>query len=323
MLKPKVFVTRQISRVGLDRVREVCDMDVWEGDLPPPYERLLERVRGVDGLLCTLTERIDAPLMDAAGAGLKVISQMAVGFDNIDVRAAHTRGIPVGNTPGILTDTTADLAFALLLAAARRLPEGAQYIRDGRWVAWKPRDLLGADVSGATLGIIGLGRIGQVVAKRARAFDMRILATSRHLTDDEAARHGATRVDLPTLLRESDFVSLHTPLTPETRHLINRDTLALMKPTAMLINTTRGGTVDPHALYAALRDGVIAAAALDVTDPEPIPLDDPLLTLPNCLIVPHVGSATVKTRDKMALMAAENVIAGVTGKPLPHEVKLA
>ncbi|MBK9750561.1 MAG: D-glycerate dehydrogenase [Chloroflexi bacterium] len=321
-MKPKVFVTRQIPEIGLARVREVCDLDLWEHEDPAPYDQLLERVRGVDGVLCTLTERIDEGLIAAAGANLKVISQMAVGYDNIDVRAAHARGIPVGNTPGVLTAATADLAFALLLAAARRLSEGVQYIRDGQWTTWQPRHLLGADLNGATLGIIGLGRIGKAVAQRARGFDMNILAYSRHLTDEEARAHGATRVDLPTLLHESDFVSLHTPLTPDTRHLINRETLAEMKQTAILINTTRGGTVDPHALYAALRDNVIAAAALDVTEPEPIPLDDPLLTLPNCLIVPHIGSATVKTRDKMALMAAENLIAGVTGQPLPTAVKL-
>jgi len=322
-MKPKVFVTRQIPEAGLDRVREVCDMDLWEQENPPAYEQLLERVRGIDGLLCTLTERIDEQLIAAAGAQLKVISQMAVGYDNIDVRAAYAREIPVGNTPGVLTDATADLAFALLLAAARRLQEGVQYIRDGEWTTWQPRQLLGTDLNGATLGIVGLGRIGQAVAKRARGFDLRVLATSRHLTDEQAAAHGATRVDLATLLRESDFVSLHTPLTPDTRHLINANTLAQMKRTAILINTTRGGTVDPHALYAALRDGVITGAALDVTEPEPIPLTDPLLTLPNCLIVPHIGSATVKTRDKMALMAAENLIAGVTGQPLPNQVKLS
>lgn len=321
-MKPKVFVTRQIPEVGLARVREVCDLDLWNHEQPASYDQLLERVRGVDGILCTLTERMDAALIAAAGTNLKVISQMAVGYDNIDVRAAHARGIPVGNTPGVLTDATADLAFALLLAAARRLPEGEQYIRDGQWTTWQPRHLLGADLSGATLGIIGLGRIGQAVAKRARGFDMRILAYSRHLTDEEAHAHGAVRVDLSTLLRESDFVSLHTPLTPETRHLLNHETLAQMKRTAILVNTTRGGTVDPHALYEALRDNVIAAAGLDVTEPEPIPLNDPLLTLPNCLIVPHIGSATVKTRDKMALMAAENLIAGVTGQPLPTAVKL-
>lgn len=319
-MKPRVFVTRQIPEAGLARVREMCDMDVWADELPPPYAALTERVRDVDGILCTLTERIDAALMDVAGAQLRVISQMAVGYDNIDVSAARERGIPIGNTPGVLTDATADLTFALLLAAARRLQEGVAYIRDGQWVTWQPRHLLGADLSGATLGIVGLGRIGKAVAKRASGFDMRVIAASRHLTDADADAHGATCVDLATLLRESDFVSLHTPLTPETKHLINRDTLAHMKRTAILINTTRGGTVDQAALYEALRDGVIAGAALDVTDPEPIPLDSPLLTLPNCLIVPHIGSATVKTRDRMALMAAENLIAGVTGQPLPNPV---
>ncbi len=321
-MKPKVFVTRQIPEIGLARVREVCEMTLWENELPASYEHLIERVRGMDGILCTLTERIDAALMDAAGSQLKVISQMAVGYDNIDVRAAHARSVPVGNTPGVLTDATADLAFALLLSAARRLSESVQYIRDGQWITWKPLDLLGADLSGATLGIVGLGRIGQAVAKRASGFDMRILANSRNLSDEQAWEHNATRVELSTLLRESDFVSLHIPLSPETRHLINRETLAQMKRNAILINTTRGGTVDQGALYEALRDGIIAGAALDVTDPEPIPLDDPLLTLPNALIVPHIGSATVKTRNKMALMAAENLIAGVKGRLLPNEVKV-
>ena len=322
-MKPKLFVTRIIPEIGLARVREVCDVDVWELETPPPYEALVERVKGVDGILCCITERIDAPLMDAAGKQLKVISQMAVGVDNVDVRAAAERGIPVGNTPGVLTDATADIAFALLLAAARRIVESAQYIRDGKWTMWEPRTLLGHDLSGATLGIVGFGRIGQAMARRAQGFDMRVLAYSRRLTDEAAASQGVERADLDDLLRRSDFVSIHTPLTPETRHLINRDTLAKMKRSAILINTARGPVVDQAALYEAVRDGVIAAAGLDVTDPEPIRFDDPLLTLPNVVVVPHIGSATVGTRDKMALMAAENAIAGVTGQPLPNAVRLA
>jgi lactate dehydrogenase-like 2-hydroxyacid dehydrogenase len=258
--------------------------------------------------------------MDAAGTGLKVISQMAVGYDNIDISAAQKRGIAVGNTPGVLTETTADLTFALLLAAARRLNEGAQYILDGKWQTWHPTTLLGHDVTGATLGIIGLGRIGNAVAKRAAGFDMQILVYGPRLSDEEATQIGAKRVTLDELLQQSDFVSLHCPLRPETRHLINRETLARMKPSAILINTTRGGVVDQTALYDALVNGVISGAALDVTDPEPMPADDPLLKLPNVTIVPHVGSATIGTRGKMAQIAIDNLIAGLNGQPLPHMV---
>ncbi|MFN8447288.1 MAG: NAD(P)-dependent oxidoreductase [Anaerolineae bacterium] len=219
---PRVFVTRIIP--GLERLQAICDADIWQDELPPPYDVLCERARGVDGILCMLTDRIDGGLMDAAGSSLKIISQMAVGYDNIDVNAAKQRGIVIGNTPGVLTETTADLAFALLLAAARRLLEGIRYIQDGKWISWHPTTLLGHDVTGATLGIVGLGRIGRAVARRASGFDMRILAYGRHLTDEEAAQAGAQRVSFDELLRQSDFVSLHCPLTPETRHLINRET---------------------------------------------------------------------------------------------------
>ncbi len=317
-MKPNVFVSRAMPQ--LDRLQDVCTVDLWQDELPPPYATLLERVRGVDGLLCMLTDRIDAGLMDAAGSSLKVISQMAVGYDNVDVKAAHARGIAVGNTPGVLTETTADLAFALLLAAARRIVEGVRYVEDGNWITWHPTTLLGHDVSGATLGIVGLGRIGRAVARRAAAFDLTLLATAPRLTDEAAAQAGAQRVSLDDLLRRADFVSLHCPLTPQTRHLINRDTLALMQPSAILINTTRGAVVDQAALYEALVHGVIAGAALDVTDPEPLPATDPLLKLPNVTVVPHVGSATIGTRGKMADIAIDNLIAGITGAPLPHAV---
>lgn len=319
-MKPKVFVTRVIPDTGLNLVQQVCDADVWPEVMPPPYNVLKERARGVDGLLCLITDRIDAALIDAVGPQLKVISQMAVGVDNIDLAAARLRGIPVGHTPGVLTEATADLAFALLLAAARRLMEGVDYIRAGRWRTWEPKTLLGADLHGATLGIIGLGRIGKAVARRASGFDMRILAFDPSLSPPEAAAVRAQSVEFDTLLRESDFITIHTPLTPQTRGLINHDALAKMKPTAILVNTARGPVVDSQALYDALKNGVIGGAALDVTDPEPLPPDSPLLTLPNLLVVPHIGSASVWTRDQMAVMAAENLIAGVTGKPLPHAV---
>jgi lactate dehydrogenase-like 2-hydroxyacid dehydrogenase len=320
MARPRVFVTRAIPEVALERLQVSCDVDVWEDMLPPPYETLIARSRGCDGVLTMLTDRIDAPFMDAAGS-LRVISQMAVGYDNIDIAAALERGIAVGNTPGVLTEATADLTMALLLAAARRLAEGAAYVKNGAWITWHPTVLLGADVSGAALSIIGFGRIGQAVARRARAFDMRVIAYSRGLTAAQAAAYGVERAEtLADALRAGDFISLHVPLTPDTRRLIDAGALQTMKPSAILINTTRGGTVDQAALVTALRDGIIAGAALDVTDPEPLPADDPILTLPNALIVPHIGSATIATRRKMALMAADNLIAGVRGEALPNRV---
>jgi glyoxylate reductase len=258
--------------------------------------------------------------MDAAGAQLKVISQMAVGYDNIDVKAAQVRGIAVGNTPGVLTDATADLGLALLLAAARRIVEGVAYIKAGQWRTWEPRALLGGDLSGATLGIVGLGRIGKAVARRASGFDMQILAYSPRCTAEEAGKVKAQLTTLDDLLRNSDYVSIHVPLNPQTRGMINREALAKMKSSAILINTARGPIVDQAALYEAAKNGIIGGAALDVTDPEPMSADDPLLTLPNVIVVPHIGSASQRTRDKMATMAAENLIAGVNGLPLPNAV---
>lgn len=319
-VKPHVFITRHVPDAALEQVRTACEVHLWEDDMPPPYEKLVERSHGKDGVLTMLTDRIDAAFMDAAGSSLKVISQMAVGYDNIDVYAAKQRGIAIGNTPGVLTDTTADLAFALLLAAARRIVEGVRYIERDEWTMWHPTVLLGRDVSGATLGIVGFGRIGRAVARRAAGFNMRVLAYSPTLTDDIANAANVERADLQHLLRESDFVSLHTPLNEATRHLINHETLKLMKPTAILVNTARGGVVDQDALYDALVGGIIGGAALDVTTPEPLRADHPLLKLPNVTVVPHVGSATVGTRGRMAAMAADNLIAGVMGKPLPNAV---
>jgi lactate dehydrogenase-like 2-hydroxyacid dehydrogenase len=319
-VNPRVFITRQIPDAGLEKVRAVFEVDVWEDEMPPPYESLIERSRGADGVLTMLTDRIDAGFMDAAGTNLKVISQMAVGYDNIDIHAAKERGIAVGNTPGVLTDATGDLAFTLLLAAARRIVEGVRYIEHGEWKTWIPTVLLGRDLVGATLGIIGFGRIGRAVARRASGFDMRILAYSPSLTDEEASATQVERAEIERILREADFVSLHTPLNDSTRHLINRETLKLMKPTAILVNTTRGGVVDQDALYEALVNGVIGGAALDVTTPEPLPGDHRLLKLPNVVVVPHIGSATVGTRGRMATMAADNLIAGVIGNPLPNAV---
>jgi len=322
MTKPRVFVTRAIPERGLALVRDFCEADVWPEELPPAREVILERVRGVDGMLSLLTDRVDGAVMDAAGPQLKVISNYAVGFDNVDAAEATRRGIPVGNTPGVLTDTTADLAFALLMAAARRVVEGDKFTRAGRWKTWGPTLLLGQDVFGATLGLVGFGRIGRAVAKRARGFDMRVLYYDPLVIADDpfAVEIGAQAVDLDTLLRESDFVSLHTTLNEETRHLIGADAFAKMKPTAILVNTSRGPVVDPDALCTALKEGQIGYAALDVTEPEPIPADSPLLALDNIIVVPHIGSASVATRGKMAQMAAENLIAGLKGERLPNFV---
>ncbi len=319
MSKPKVFVTRRIPDKGLEMLRQVAEVEVWPEELPPPYEVLLEKVRGINGLLCLLTDRIDAHLMDTAGPSLKVISQYAVGYDNIDIGAATARGIPVGHTPGVLTDATADFTWALLLAAARRVVEGYTYVREGRWKTWGPTLLLGPNVSGATLGIVGFGRIGQAVARRAQGFAMRVLAYDPYAQRETAAALGVQLVDdLEELLREADFVTLHTPLTEETYHLIGERELGLMKPTAVLVNTSRGPVVDPNALYRALKEGQIAFAALDVTEPEPIPTDSPLLTLPNIIITPHIASASVQARTAMAEIAARNLIAGLRGERLPY-----
>jgi glyoxylate reductase len=319
--RPRVFVARRLPDEGLAVVRAACDMDLWDGDLPPRRAELLRRVAGVDGALTLLTDKVDDEFLDAAGPQLRVVSNYAVGFDNVDVAACARRGVKVGNTPGVLTDTTADLAFALLMAAARRLPEGDRFVRDGKWKTWGPLLLLGPDVHGATIGIVGFGRIGQAVARRAQGFGMEILYHDLEpLPASVSEPLGATYLRLEELLPRADFVTLHVNLSPVTRHLINEKTLALMKPTAILVNTSRGPVVDQVALASALRDGVISAAALDVTDPEPIPMDDPLVGMDNCLIVPHIASASRATRGKMAEMAAANLIAGVRGESLPTEV---
>ncbi|HNF93519.1 MAG TPA: D-glycerate dehydrogenase [Anaerolineales bacterium] len=314
-MRPKVFVSRKIRDAGLNLVLEFCDAEVWDEEMPPTRDVLLEKVRGVDGYLSMLTDRVDAELLDTAGPQLKVVSNHAVGFDNVVVADATARGIPVGNTPGILTDATADIAFALLLAAARRIVESEKYIRDGKWKTWHPSMLLGMDLVGRTLGLVGFGRIGRAVAKRAVGFGMRIA----YYSPNSEPEFGAIKMNsLDALLQESDFVSVHTPLNESTRHLVNADFLSKMKPNAVFVNTSRGPVVDQVALYDALKAKKIFAAGLDVTDPEPLPLDSPLLTLDNCVIVPHIGSASERTRDAMARLAAENLIAGLKGERLPH-----
>ena len=317
MSKPKVFVTRVIPEKGLELIRDFCEVNLWHDELPPSREELLKRVRGVDGLLSLLTDKIDGDVMDAAGKQLKVISNHAVGFDNIDIPAATARKIPVGNTPDVLTDATADFAFALLMAAGRRLVEADHYVRDSKWKTWGPMLLLGVEMKGATLGLVGFGRIGKAMARRAVGFDMRVIYYDP-MDHEPGPEFNATRVDFETLLEESDFVSLHTPLTPETRHLIDSRALSKMKSSAVLINTSRGPVVDLDALYEALKAHRIFAAGLDVTEPEPLPADSPLLTLDNLIIAPHIASASKTTRDKMSWMAAQNLIAGLKGELLPN-----
>ena len=282
------------------------------------YKRqlLLEKVKGVDGLLCLLTDKVDSELMDTAGPQLKVVSQIAVGFDNIDIPEATRRGIPVGNTPDVLTQTTADAAWALLLAAARRIGESERAVRAGNWRTWHPLHYLGQDVYNATLGIIGMGRIGIEVAKRSSGFNMEVLYSDIYRREDLEKEYGFKYVDLDTIYKESDFISIHTVLSEETHHLISTREFGMMKNNAVLVNAARGPIIDSKALYKALNEQAIAAAGLDVTDPEPIPVDDPLLTLENCVIVPHIASASVKTRHEMSMISAENLIRGIKGERL-------
>ena len=305
----RVFVTRELPFDALDRLSAAHDVDVWPEPFPPPPPELRERAARADGLLSMLTDRIDAALLDACPR-LRAVANMAVGTDNIDLEAAAERGVAVGNTPGVLTDATADLTLALLLAVVRRLPEGHARVREGRWGPWQPAEDLGRDLAGATLGIVGWGRIGQAVGRRAEAFGMRVIHSSR-----------SSGVALTELLERSDAVSVHTPLTLATRHLIDAGALARMRPTAYLINTSRGGVVDQGALREALIAGRIAGAGLDVTEPEPLPRDDPLLDAPNLLVVPHIGSATTGTRARMAAMAVDNLLAALDGRPMPHRAR--
>jgi glyoxylate reductase len=314
----RVFVTRRIPAEGLEAIRPLAEVDVWQGELPPPREVLLDKARGCAGILCLLTDRIDASVMDAAAGSLAVISAMSVGFDNIDVGAASARGIPVGNTPEVLTETTADFAWALLMAAARRVVEAHAYAAAGRWKTWEPMLLMGSDVFGATLGIVGYGRIGQAVARRAAGYRMQILYNNVRSCPDYGEAPPAECVGFEELLARSDFVTIHTRLSPQTRHLFGDAQFAQMKQGAVLVNTARGPVVDPEALARALSHGRLAAAALDVTEPEPLPRSSPLFALPNLIVTPHVASASIQTRARMAVMAAENLRAGLRGEKLPH-----
>jgi len=319
MAKPYVYLTRKVDEDIVQRLAEECEVGVWEGDEPVPRDVLEAESARADGLYVMVTDRIDAALMDRAPR-LKVVSTMSVGTDHIDVAAATERGILVTNTPGVLTETTADLAFALLLATARRLTEAERFLREGKWRSWSPNLLVGRDVYGATLGIIGMGRIGEAVARRAKGFAMRILYHNRRRRPEAEAALGAQYVNLDTLLRESDFVVLLTPLTPETENLIGWREFSLMKETACFINVSRGQTVDEEALVRALRERKIWAAGLDVYREEPLRPDHPLLELDNVVLLPHIGSASVETRRNMARLAADGCVAALRGERPAHLV---
>jgi glyoxylate reductase len=303
----RVFVTRKLPGDALERLAAEHDVEVWPDGMPPPREDLLAGVAQAEGLLSMLVDQVDAELLDAAPK-LRAVANYAIGFDNIDLEATAARDVQVGNTPDVLTDATADLAWALMLAVARRIVEAGQDARDGKWRTWEPQGWIGADVHGATLAVVGAGRIGQAVARRASGFDMQVLMVD--IGDD-----------LHSALERADFVSIHAPLTPETRHLIDADALERMKPTAILVNTARGPIVDHDALADALRAGRLAGAGLDVTDPEPLPPGHPLYATPNLLVVPHIGSATTTARAAMADRAVDNLLAGLDGRPMPYAVQ--
>lgn len=319
-MKPNIYITRRIPDKIVSKLEEHCHVRMWDqADTPVPSDVLEKEIRDVDGLFCLLTESIDRDLIGKAKR-LKVISNMAVGYNNIDIEAAKEKGITVTNTPGVLTETTADLTFALMMATARRLIESSDYLRNGNWKTWSPMQLTGQDIYGATLGIIGMGRIGAALAKRARGFDMDILYYNRSRKVELEEELNMKYVDLDLLLKESDFICILTPFTPETKNLIGARELLLMKNTAILINTARGGIVNEADLYHALNEGEIWAAGLDVFEEEPISPDHPLLSLPNVVTFPHIGSASIKTRMKMADLAADNLLLVLQNQKPKHVV---
>ena len=316
MFKPRVYVTRQIFPDALDLIEKTADLELWPEDEPPSPEQLREAMSDVDGAIINVMDRIDAPLLDAAPK-LRVLSQVAVGLDNVDIPEATKRDILVGYTPGVLAKSTADLAFGLLLAVARRVVESDKWVREGNWkISHHPMFWLGAEVNGSTLGILGLGGIGLEMAKRAKGFDMKVLYHSRTRKPEIAKEYGLKYASFKRVLTESDFISIHVPLTPKTNRFIGEKQFKMMKSTAILVNLSRGPVVDTDALYKALKEGWIAGAGLDVFDPEPVPVDHPVLKLDNVVVLPHIGSASNRSRREMHLLAARNLVAGLNGERL-------
>ncbi len=319
--RKKIYVTRELPEEAMQVLKPKFEVEVWQGEMPPPKSVLIEKVKEADGLICLLTEKIDEDVVNAAGSQFRGICQIAVGFDNINVKAATTKGICVTNTPGVLTETTADYAFTLLVATARRIAEADKYVKSGQWkVPWGLMMLLGQDIWGKTLGIVGIGRIGSAVARRAKGFNMKIIYYDVFRNEQVERELGVEYVPLEKLLKESDFVTVHVPLTPETHHLINEDRLRTMKKTACLVNTSRGPVVDEKALYKALKEGWIWAAGLDVWEKEPVDTNNPLLKLGNVTAAPHIASGSIATRTRMAVMAVENMVAILEGRVPPNLV---
>jgi glyoxylate reductase len=318
-------VTRILPPAGMELLSQLSkrgvQVDIWQGDLPPPHDVLLQKAKGCVGICSLLTDKIDENFLQAVGPQLKVVSNFAVGYNNIDCKAAKARNIRVGHTPGVLDDATADMAFALLMATTRRIPESVQFAQQGKWKTWEPMGFVGCDLKGKTVGVVGLGRIGHAFAERChRGWEMKVLYADPYRNEASEKSIGAVKVDFDTLLKESDFISVHCNLTPETTKLFGAKEFAKMKKTAVFINTSRGPVVDQKALYEACKNKTIFAAGIDVTDPEPPAADDLIFTLPNLVVAPHIASATIDTRNAMATICVNNLIAGLADKPLQHEV---
>lgn len=322
MSRPQIYVTRpDIPKEGLDILRQTCDVTTWTEEVPVPREELLKNIKGKDGLFCILTDKVDREILDSAGSNLKVVATMSAGFDHLDVGELKQRGIKIGYTPDILTDSTAELTVALLLATSRRLIEASQEVYNGGWKAWAPVWMCGPSLSNSTVGIVGFGRIGQAIARRLKPFNVSTFLYHGRSDKKEAAEVGAVRVPFDELLSKSDFIIVACALTPETKEMFNEAAFKKMKPNAIFVNTSRGGVVNQDDLISALQNKTILAAGLDVMTPEPLPLDSPLLKLKNCVLLPHIGSASIETRIEMAILTANNILAALNGKNMPAELK--
>ncbi|XP_028146739.1 glyoxylate reductase/hydroxypyruvate reductase [Diabrotica virgifera virgifera] len=320
MSKPSVYITRQVNKEAVDLLKEHCQVTSWTGEGPVPREELLKNIENKDALFCMLTDKIDAPVLDKAGKNLKVVATMSVGYDHLDTKEIKKRNIKMGYTPDTLTDATAELAVALLLATSRRLLEANKEAKTGGWHAWSPFWMCGPGLKDSTVGIVGFGRIGQQIARILKAFNPKKIIYYNRSERKEATEIGAERVSFDELLSQSDFISVSAALTPDTHNMFNEEAFRKMKSTAVFINTSRGGLVDQDALVAALQNKVIWGAGLDVMTPEPLPLDHPLFKLKNCVILPHIGSAAIETRNEMGVVTAKNIIAALNGVKLPFEL---